>query len=377
MKANITVESRIERTPRVEQVAGLFDLAHETTSKLSWSVELPIEERPWNIGLITGPSGCGKSTIARRLFPENHPSPYLWLTSLPNWSSQEAVVDGFPESMSIKDVTALLSSVGFSSPPAWLRPYHVLSTGQRFRCDLARMLASLDEKKVGVFDEYTSVVDRTVAQIGSAAVARTIRQRNLKFIAVSCHDDIMEWLQPDWVYLPAEEAFRWRSLQRRPNIEMEITRCTASSWQLFAPHHYLSGDLVRSAWCFLALHRGRPVCFSSWLPFVGSGPLARREHRTVVLPDFQGVGIGMRISTLIASMWAGLGYVARSTTTHPAFAQARLRSPDWALVRQPSLAQGQEKKQFRRLKRATTRLTSGWRFVGKPMERRVAEQLLG
>ena len=43
--------------------------------------------------------------------------------------------------MPIKDIVALLSAVGFASPPAWLRPFHVLSTGQQFRVTLALLLA--------------------------------------------------------------------------------------------------------------------------------------------------------------------------------------------------------------------------------------------
>ena len=113
--------------------------------------------------------------------------------------------------MSIKDVTTLLSSVGFSSPPAWLRPYGVLSNGEQFRATLARALA--EKSDLCVFDEFTSVVDRVVGQIGSAAVAKTIRRRGSKFVAVTCHDDVLEWLDPDWVYTPADGSFAWRSLR--------------------------------------------------------------------------------------------------------------------------------------------------------------------
>jgi hypothetical protein len=68
----------------------------------------------------------------------------------------------------------------------------VLSTGQQFRCNLARAVALAADPIV--FDEFTSVVDRTVAQIGSAAVAREVRRRKLRFVAVTCHEDV-EWLQ--------------------------------------------------------------------------------------------------------------------------------------------------------------------------------------
>jgi hypothetical protein len=299
-----------------------------------------------------------------------------------SWPRDQSIVDAFPESLSIKEVTALLSAVGFSSPPAWLRPYHVLSTGQQFRVLLARLLAdALAKPEVDrpllVLDEYTSVVDRTVAQIGSAALGRAVRQHGLRFIAVTCHEDVIAWLQPDWVYYPAEGRLEWRCLRprherRRPGIPLQVFRAQASAWPLFAPHHYLATSLNPSAVCFLATWQDRPVAFSAWLPFIGKGPPARREHRTVTLPDFQGVGIGNALSDTIASMWRGLGVRVLSTTTHPAMIRARLKSPHWRMHRAPSLAGGHEW----RLKHATTRLTAGFEYLGPAMSARQARALL-
>jgi GNAT superfamily N-acetyltransferase len=186
--------------------------------------------------------------------------------------------------------------------------FAVLSTGQQFRAALARTPAeALTDRRLVVFDEYTSVVDRTVAQTCSYALQKTVRRHKLQCIAVTCHDDVIDWLQPDWTYEPAENRFAWRLLRCRPSIPLHIVRCTTSAWPLFAPHHYLSGHINRSSVCFLASWQDRPVAFSAWLPFVGQGPLTRREHRTVVLPDYQGVGVGMAVSALIASMWKAPG----------------------------------------------------------------------
>ena len=128
------------------------------------------------------------------------------------------LLDGFPAGMPVKEIVQLLSSVGLASPPVWLRPYGVLSTGQRFRCDLARLLACAPE--LAVMDEYTSVVDRTAAQLGSHALARTVRRRGQRFVAATCHEDVEAWLDPDWVYRPDGDRFTWRTLQRRPPIEL-------------------------------------------------------------------------------------------------------------------------------------------------------------
>ncbi len=365
MHTTITVESAIAESARVAQLRGMFDLAWEKTSRLEWKVCLPLDERPWNIGLLTGPSGCGKSTIARHFWRDHIHRDFAW-------PRDAALLDGFPKGLSIKDITALLSAVGFSSPPAWLRPFHVLSTGQQFRVTLARLLAEAPE--LAVLDEYTSVVDRTVAQIGSAALAKVVRQRGQRFIAVTCHDDVEAWLQPDWVYRPAESAFTWRCLQRRPAISLAVVRCQASAWRLFAPHHYLSAALNPSAVCFLASWGEQPVAFSAWLPFIGAGPPTRREHRTVTLPDFQGVGIGNALSALIASLWKALGYRALSTTTHPAMMRARQKSLHWRLRRPPSLV-GRERR-LKKLQHATTRLTAGFEYIGPALPRRLARLLL-
>jgi ABC-type lipoprotein export system ATPase subunit len=354
MKTAISVETRIVETPRVMQVRGMFDLPRAQCSTVSWNINLPVEEKPWQVGLVVGPSGCGKSTIARRLWPEA-----LDHTAAMRHLHRGCIVDAFPNDWPITDIAELLSSVGLASPPCWLRPFRVLSTGQQFRVSLALLLASAPPGGLVVCDEYTSVVDRTVAQIASHALARTVRRRGLRFIAVTCHEDVEEWLQPDWVYRPVEDAFQWRCLRRRPAIHLDLVRCKASAWPLFAPHHYLSHGHARGAVCFLASWHNRPVAFSSWLPFVGRGPRARREHRTVTLPDYQGVGVGNALSAFVASLWKGLGYRALSTTTHPAMIAARCRSPLWQITRKPSFARGGD-----RLAHATTRLTAGFEYVG-------------
>jgi energy-coupling factor transporter ATP-binding protein EcfA2 len=371
---HIHLETPIASTPRVQQVRGMFDLPEETSARLDWHVELPLDERPWHIGLIVGPSGCGKSTVARHLFPETAALDVEGRpAAFPEWIGRGAVVDAFPETMPIKDIVALLSAVGFASPPAWLRPFHVLSTGQRFRVTLALLLAHTPPQQRIIFDEFTSVVDRTVARIGSAALAKTIRQTRRQFVAVTCHEDVEAWLQPDWVYRPAENTLAWRRLRRRPRISLDIIRCRHHAWRLFAPHHYLNTRLTRSAVCFMALWQGRPVAFSAWLPFVGAGPKARREHRTVTLPDYQGVGIGNALSDCCAALWAGLGYRALSTTTHPAMIRSRLRSPRWKMHRAPAFARGHE----RGLRHAVTRLTAGFTYIGPPLPQALGRALLG
>lgn len=63
--------------------------------------------------------------------------------------------------------------------------------------DLARKLLQDD---FIVFDEFTSVVDRRVAETMCIATNKTIHKLNKQIVVISCHYDILNWLQPDWVF---------------------------------------------------------------------------------------------------------------------------------------------------------------------------------
>jgi ABC-type lipoprotein export system ATPase subunit len=324
---NIVRQSDIVRTPRVMQLEGIFDVPPSEKSAEQWTVNLDLPQE-WNVGLIVGASGSGKTTIARELFGD-------YMVSGFEWSHNKSIVDDFPKDMSIKDITDLLSSVGFSSPPSWVRPFHVLSNGEQFRVNMARTLA--ENKELSVVDEFTSVVDRTVAQIGSAAIAKTVRRRKQKFIAVSCHYDIAEWLEPDWIYQPATNEFASGRYLRRPEINLTVKRVHSDAWQLFRKHHYLNTSLNTSAVCFCAFWNDTPVAFTAVLHF--PHPIrknTKREHRTVCLPDYQGVGIGNAMSAYIGSVCKGLGWSWISQTSHPAMIRARAKSGRWRMLAKPN-----------------------------------------
>jgi ABC-type ATPase involved in cell division len=353
----------VKRSPRVLQLEGLFDVPPTTRSSQSWKIDLPIEDgKPWNIGLIVGPSGSGKSTVARSAFADHLVEGY-------HWPADKSIVDAFPAKMGIKEIVGALSSVGFSSPPAWLRPFACLSNGEQFRATMARALA--ESPDLCVMDEFTSVVDRTVAQVGSAAIAKSVRRAGKQFIAVTCHFDVLDWLQPDWVLEMPLGTFTRRLLRRRPKIRLTIARVHRSSWQLFKHHHYLDTSIAPTSRSFVAFVGERPVAFTAVVHAMGKANYWR-EHRTVCLPDFQGVGIGNALSEYVASLFQATGKAYASTTSSPSMIGHRARSPLWLLTRKPGLA-GRDTSEKKRtsgrtggwpIHRATTRLTAGFRYVG-------------
>jgi len=351
------------------QVEGMFDIPVSSKSVEKWSVDLELPNE-WNIGLIVGPSGSGKTTIAKELWPSSFASSW-------NWDNAKSILDGFPSQMSIKEIVQLLSSVGFSSPPSWLRPFSVLSNGEQFRVNMARTLAELSE--LAVVDEFTSVVDRNVAKIGSSAIAKTVRRRNQKFIAVSCHFDIIDWLEPDWIYQPHTNNLKvTRGLLQRPKINLEIKRVHHTAWQIFRKHHYLNTSINRAAVCFVAFEHDIPVAFSSVLHFPHStSKIIKREHRTVCLPDYQGIGIGNVMSDYVASICRGLGFRFQSQTSHPAMIQSRNKSSDWAMIAKPNR---KTKKMSSDMRNGTTggptkRYRATFEYVGNALSKEIAQSL--
>lgn len=368
---SIVRQSRVIRTPRVAQVEGIFDIPLSEESVESWNLQFPIEERDWNIGLIVGPSGCGKSTIAREVFGGAVCEGF-------SWSRNKTILDDFPKQMGIKAITEILSSVGFSSPPLWLRPFHVLSTGQKMRVEIARLLA--EKRPIAVMDEFTSVVDRTVAQIGSAAIAKTVRRQSQKFVAVSCHYDVADWLQPDWVYRPDSNEFLWRFPESRPHIKLEVKRVHHSAWQIFRQYHYLNHTFNKAARCFVAFLRGEPVALQAVLPT--PHPKAKnlyRGHRAVCLPDYQGVGIGNRLIEYVASAYRGMGFRILSTTASPSLIRSRQKNKNWKLNVAPHLSPPRSASSSKTLKAwipAINRLTSTWEYIGEAMPQSDAKELI-
>lgn len=193
MRIEVNRQSEVSRSYRSERARGLFNVTEEDGSSFHLVAEIPDPGGPWQIGIVVGPSGSGKSSIGQELMGHGFKE---WHS---RWPSKQPVLDEIGKG-SFDEITGVLSQVGLGSVPAWLRPYKVLSNGEKFRADLARLLLHPEHKLVLV-DEFTSVLDRTVAQVGSSAFAKTWRrQEGRKVVLLTPHYDILDWVLPDWVF---------------------------------------------------------------------------------------------------------------------------------------------------------------------------------
>jgi energy-coupling factor transporter ATP-binding protein EcfA2 len=320
---------------RAARVKSLFNA--ESGCNFDLVAELPeFSEEGWNIGLIVGPSGTGKSSLGQRLVDVT-PLAEWWR---PKWPADVPIVDAIDPDGEFNDVTAALAAVGLGDVPAWLRPYSVLSTGEKFRADLARLAA--ETPPAVVVDEFTSVVDRQIAKIGALAFSKAWRRTTGRAVLLSCHYDIAEWLTPDWVFDTGTGQLARERLQR-PRFQLEVRDGGWQLWPLFEPHHYLKAARMPFSRCYVGFVDGEPVCHMavSGKTVGKGGKREARACRLVVMPEWQGAGVGLRFLNFVCQFYldgkGALGFEGKRTTSlfhtsHPGLVSALRRDPKWRQV---------------------------------------------
>ena len=269
------------------------------------------------IVLIVGTSGSGKSTILRSLGHSQTVSLSPCSTVIENFSSPERGEE-------------LLLASGLRSIPAWFRPPGTLSNGEYHRFEMAMAL----DQGIQCIDEFTSVVDRDTAKSLAYSVRKYFDKNPGRLYIATCHRDIIDWLDPDWVYDTDLQVLDNRRalhrLGRRPPITLTIRSTGPEMWRYFSKYHYLDTRMSRSVHCYVGLIGDKPVAFHAAIHSTNRDIHSYwRGHRTVVLPEFQGLGIGTAFSDAIAQIYVDRGLRYFSKTAHPSFGEHREKSPLW------------------------------------------------
>jgi ABC-type lipoprotein export system ATPase subunit/GNAT superfamily N-acetyltransferase len=316
----INLKHEIKNDKYTEYIYEAFDIQNQKESNVIIKANLEHLPNDWNIGVVYGGSGTGKTTILKNFFKKE--------MDKSNFDNSISLISNF-DWLEPKEATFLLSAMGLSSVPTWLRPFNTLSNGEQYRANLAFIVGKAKDNEVILIDEYTSVVDRDVAKAMSNALQKYIRRTNKKIVLASCHFDIMEWLQPDWIYSPSKGRLEKASLLR-PSIELSIFRCRYETWDLFKQHHYLTEDLNLASKAFVFTWNDKPIAFIGVLPFPnGSFKNAFRITRLVILPDFQGLGIGLKILNYISSLYLTDAKTMYIRTSNPALYLGLQKNNNW------------------------------------------------
>jgi GNAT superfamily N-acetyltransferase len=312
---------------RAARVKSLFNA--DTGANFDLTAELPIEDGDWKIGMIVGPSGSGKTSMGRKVFGAD-------AFYEPNgWPDDRPIVDAIAPDGDFNAVTGALAAVGLGTVPTWLRPYPVLSNGEKFRADMARIIC--EEPARVVVDEFTSVVDRQIARFGALAFQKAWRRTAGQCVLLSCHYDIIEWAEPDWVFDTATGEFqRGRGLWRRPKFDVEIRQTDWRYWPMFEPHHYLKLPKMVAATNYVGTVDGEPVAHVAF--GTQAGLREARACRLVIMPEWQGAGIGVRFLNTVCEMWLRGDNRYRKPmptqfhTSHPGLCAGLRRDPKWAQI---------------------------------------------
>lgn len=206
LKYDLSFETKPTDSYRSKILINSYDLSSQgITQKFKGTLNLPDS---WSVGVIFGNSGSGKTSIAKACFGDFNKN--IW--------NESAIIDNFDSKFSMDEITYALGSVGFNSIPYWLKPYKVLSNGEKSRADLARLLL---ENDLSIYDEFSSMVDRDVAKSMSFSLQKAVRKLNKKIILISCHSDIVQWLNPDWCLNTDENVFFCQKENEKSNLNFQ------------------------------------------------------------------------------------------------------------------------------------------------------------
>lgn len=326
----VELSSKASETFRCQCAANSLDIDIE--KKLTHTLKIECDlETDFNVALIVGASGSGKTTLAQTMFGDDCFQQVL--------DSSKPVIDQFPDAMTYDECANLLNAVGLSSVVCWIRPAHTLSNGQKCRAECALQMAR--GRDLIVIDEWTSVVDRTIAKVMSHAIQKFARKRNKKIILISCHYDVIEWVNPDFVIDCNTQSYtdrrsERREFERQEKLEFEIRETSRQSWRYFSKYHYLSDRLPGGHIEIFGLFEDEKQigfqCFANYVPCRPGQIKKMHSNRTVIHPDYVGLGLGIKLINETSSIMKKRGFDVMAKFSSAPIYRAMKNSSKWILL---------------------------------------------
>lgn len=323
----LILKSEASKSFLATKAANSCDLDLSKKLQHQFKIEADLES-VFNVGLILGSSGSGKTTLAKHIYGEDKFKTLL--------DENKVLIDQFPENLNYDEISSILCAIGLSQVPCWVRPAKTLSNGQKFRAEVALQVAH--KKELILIDEWTSVVDRTVAKAMSHTVQKFARKNGTKLVLLSCHYDVIDWLLPDWIVDCNTQKFENRRLlrqQRTEKLYFEIREVDKSTWRNFSKYHYLS-DKIPGGICFFfgLFHNDQQIgfqCFANYTPRVAGQKIILHFNRTVIHPDFCGFGLGIKLINETSRIMIKKGFKVMGKFSSISVYKSMIKSNSWKL----------------------------------------------
>lgn len=327
---DIILKSKLPDDFRSQKVINLFDL--DTEEKLSHRLNITADvESDYQIGFIFGASGSGKTTLAKKIYGN-------FESELESIDYSKNIISQMNQELTFDSCSKILNAIGLSSYPCWIKPLSSLSNRQRSRALIAYQFSFKD---FIVIDEFTSLVDRETAKAMSYSISKYIRNSNKKVIFISCHYDVIDWLNPCFIIDCNKQEYidrrvLWQSFKREEKLKFDIKQCDRSEWKNFSKYHYLSSQQpVGHFYCFGLFLNKKQVgfcAFSNYVPKRKNKKMILHSNRLVLLPEFQGLGIGLKFVDNCASYLKDKGYEIYAKFSSIPMYKARIKSSRWELI---------------------------------------------
>ena len=99
---------------------------------------------------------------------------------------------------------------------------------------------------------------------------------------------------------------------------------------MFKDHHYLDEKINKASRCYIGVFNDQVIGYLSTMTMPnGAMKNAWRGHRVVILPDFQGMGVGVRFIEAVAQIHLDEGHRFFSRTSHPRMGNYMGQSKRW------------------------------------------------
>jgi ABC-type lipoprotein export system ATPase subunit len=316
------VATEVRRTPRVEQVVLHFGLPRRVEAVEAVD---PVRVRlgPGRIIAFVGPSGGGKTTalsLIESRFPGAH---NVQRVSFPR---DRSVVDSVVAGGSLADALSVLSACALGEPRLWIRYYHELSDGEKFRARLARAVGLHARSPAAaplLCDEFCTGLHRRAAKAIAFNLRKLVTRRKLNLVVATSTEDVLPDLQPNTTVRMLGDG-RHEATERKPARRpisfwrrLHVERGSKRDYAAFATMHYRATDelgfvdkvfVLREGVggdpCAIVVYSHPPLELAlrnraTGGRFVRNPTRLNREvrilRRLVVHPDVRGCGLGHRL----------------------------------------------------------------------------------